>query len=236
MSLYLWLNILSIAVPFLVSFHPKSKLYKDWNALFLATFLAMTPYLIWDVFFTKMGYWGFNENYLLKIYILGLPLEEILFFICIPYACIFTHYALLTLFPKLKYSETITNKIVYFLLFGFLTLFLLHFSKAYTMLNMLFAIIILTAVFIWNKKLLQAYFLTFIVMLIPFIIVNGILTGTGIPDEIVWYNNNENLSIRFLTIPIEDFVYAFSLILLNLALFEWLKEKFVKKALAAKYD
>ena len=56
-------------------------------------------------------------------------------------------------------------------------------------------------------------------MLIPFFIVNGILTGTGIEGNIVWYNDAENLGIRLGTIPVEDSAYAFSMILLNLWLF-----------------
>jgi len=72
--------------------------------------------------------------------------------------------------------------------------------------------------------LLSSFYLTFLVMLIPFFIVNGILTGTGIENEVVWYNNDENLGIRMLTIPVEDSVFAFSLILLNLLLFKKLKQ------------
>lgn len=56
-------------------------------------------------------------------------------------------------------------------------------------------------------------------MLIPFFIVNGVLTGTGIEGNIVWYNDEQNLGIRLLTIPVEDSAYAFSLILMNLVLF-----------------
>jgi lycopene cyclase domain-containing protein len=65
----------------------------------------------------------------------------------------------------------------------------------------------------YHRKLLQQYFLTFLVMIGPFLIVNGILTGSWIENEVVWYNNNENLGIRVFTIPVEDFVYAFTLIL-----------------------
>jgi lycopene cyclase domain-containing protein len=48
----------------------------------------MIPYLIWDVAFTKNGVWGFNPAYHGNVVILGLPLEEILFFAIIPYACV----------------------------------------------------------------------------------------------------------------------------------------------------
>jgi len=54
--------------------------------------------------------------------------------------------------------------------------------------------------------------------------VNGILTGSFIEGEVVWYNNTENLGLRIFTIPIEDFAYAFSMILYNLLLIEQLKK------------
>lgn len=62
-------------------------------------------------------------------------------------------------------------------------------------------------------------------MLIPFFIVNGVLTGTGITDQVVWYNDEQNLGIRMGTIPVEDSVYAFSLILMGLGLFEYFSKK-----------
>ena len=74
--------------------------------------------------------------------------------------------------------------------------------------------------------------ISYLIMLIPFFIVNGILTGTGIENEVVWYNNNENLGIRLLTIPVEDFFYGMFLIGMNIMLYELLnfsrKKKFLK--------
>ena len=63
-------------------------------------------------------------------------------------------------------------------------------------------------------------------LLIPFFIVNGILTGTGIDEPVVWYNNAENLSIRILTIPIEDIFYGFELIILTIYFQELFKIRF----------
>ena len=40
-------------------------------------------------------------------------------------------------------------------------------------------------------------------------------------DPVVYYNNLENLSIRILNIPIEDFVYNFNVLLLVVAVYEY---------------
>jgi lycopene cyclase domain-containing protein len=126
---------------------------------------------------------------------------------------------------KNAHLTTKTTKIITVLLllvFGLVLAF--YFDLAYTAVNMIFGIIILLLAYRYNPGLLSSFYLTFLVMLIPFFIVNGILTGTGIENEVVWYNNDENLGIRMLTIPIEDSVFAFSLILLNLLLFKKLKQ------------
>jgi len=219
MSLYLWINILSISVPLAVSFHPRIKLYKSWPSLFAAIFLVLIPYIIWDIYFTQQGYWGFNETYLLGVFILDLPIEEWLFFICIPYACIFTHKSVLTINPKLSVSPKSTKVISAIIATVLISTVALNTGKAYTAISGLFALVALALAFKTDKKLLGQYYCTFLFMLIPFFIVNGILTGSFIADEVVWYNDVENLGIRLFTIPIEDVGYAFSLLLLNLLLY-----------------
>ncbi|PKQ45571.1 lycopene cyclase domain-containing protein [Confluentibacter flavum] len=214
--LYLLLNLVSVSVPFIFSFHPKLKFYNYWKPLALGILISMLIFIPWDVFFTKQGIWGFNDTYFLGTTLFGLPFEEWLFFICIPYACVFTHYALLYYFPKMALSESTTKMISYVLITLLIIISVLNYDKWYTLINFLLAIILLTVVLIKKIMLLQSYYLTFLVMLIPFFIVNGILTGSFIENEVVWYNNDENLGIRLFTIPIEDSVYAFTLILLNL--------------------
>ena len=219
MSLYLWIDLLSISVPFLVSFHPRIRLYRRWKTLFLALVITMVPFIIWDVYFTVQGYWGFNEVYLSGIYLLHLPIEEWLFFICIPYACVFTHLSILEINPNLSLSDKASKRITILLFTLFALVLVFNVDSAYTAVDMIFAIVTLALVTIFNPKLLNSFFLTFLFMLIPFFIVNGILTGTGIEGNIVWYNDAENLGIRLGTIPVEDSAYAFSMILLNLWLF-----------------
>lgn len=219
MSLYLWIDLLSVSIPLLVSFHPRLQLYKQWNFLFLAIAITMIPFIIWDVYFTVQEFWGFNPKYLSGIYILHLPIEEWLFFICIPYACVFTHLSLLELNPKIRLSNRITKRVTYLLALIFIGLLVFNFSRAYTAVDMIFALIVLYLTHRIRPELLNSFYLTFLVMLIPFFMVNGILTGTGIEGNIVWYNDSENLGLRMGTIPIEDSAYAFSMILMNLLIF-----------------
>jgi len=229
-SLYLWLNIVSISIPLLYSFHPRLQLHKRFIWLFLSLILTMGVFIPWDVIFTVNGIWGFNPDYFLGVKFFRLPLEEWLFFICIPFACVFTHYALLLYFPKMKLNQKATQYIAYALMILLAIIVVLNTDKWYTLVNFSLAIPLTWIVLNQNLKLLQHFFLTFLVMLIPFFIVNGVLTGSWIENQVVWYNNAENLGLRMGTIPAEDSIYAYSMILMNLFLFEYFSLKYKKNA------
>ena len=190
--------------------------------------LTIGVFIPWDVIFTINGIWGFNSDYFLGFKILSLPLEEWLFFICIPFACVFTHYALLLYFPNLKLNKVATKAISISLVLILFILALANYDKWYTLVNFSLAIPLTWLVYKYNPQLLKHFFLTFLVMLIPFFIVNGVLTGSWIDNQVVWYNDAENLGIRMGTIPVEDSIYAYSMILMNLFFFEYLCSIFKK--------
>ncbi|CAI8158960.1 MAG: Uncharacterised protein [Formosa sp. Hel3_A1_48] len=187
----------------------------------------MAVFIPWDVIFTINGIWGFNPDYFLNTKILSLPLEEWLFFICIPFACVFTHYALLLYFPKMKLGENSSKSIAVGLMLTLVFVLIFNYDKWYTLVNFSLAIPLTLIVLKYNPKLLQHFFLTFLVMLIPFFIVNGVLTGSWIENQVVWYNNAENLGIRMGTIPVEDSIYAYSMILMSLFFFELLSSRHI---------
>jgi lycopene cyclase domain-containing protein len=190
--------------------------------------LTMGVFIPWDVIFTINGVWGFNSDYFLGFEIFSLPLEEWLFFVCIPFACVFTHYALILYFPNLKLNKVATKAISISLVLILFILALANYDKWYTLVNFSLAIPLTWLVYKYNPQLLQHFFLTFLVMLIPFFIVNGVLTGSWIDNQVVWYNDAENLGIRMGTIPVEDSIYAYSMILMNLYYFEYLCSRFKK--------
>ena len=221
---YLLVNLLSVAIPFAFSFESKVGFYKKWKALFPAIVIPAIGFLVWDSIFTAKGVWGFNPQYLTGIQVHNLPLEEILFFICIPYSCVFS-YEVLNYFIKkdvfgkyARYGATVLLYLLVALAFKYSDRAYTFWTSILTTLFLLYHLVILKAPY-WSK-LVFAYF----IILVPFFITNGILTGTGLENPVVWYNDDENLGIRLLTIPIEDSVYGFLLIGLNITIFEKLRK------------
>lgn len=218
MSLYLILNIASFIIPFLYSFESRMRYINRWKAVFSSILITATFFIIWDVLFTKMGIWWFNPRYHSGIALFDLPIEEWLFFICIPYASLFIHFAFHYFFPKVALSDK-TVQIIYWVLMAILIPTLLfNINKWYTAVNYTLLIAILTFAVFKVPNVLNTFFITFLIILLPFLLVNGILTGSFIDEPVVYYNNAENLRIRLGTIPIEDAGYAFSMLLMSLIL------------------
>jgi lycopene cyclase domain-containing protein len=223
--LYLTLDLASISIPLLFSFYKQAPFYKTWKSLFPAIAFTALLFIAWDEWFTQIGVWGFNPRYLTGIYLGRLPLEEILFFICIPYACLFTYFALKHLIKKdhlFPHQEIISSAIIILML-----LIGLHqIEKWYTGVTFITLGIFLTFQLLKIRpRYMGRFYLAYAVILIPFFIVNGILTGSFIEQEVVWYNNEENLGVRIGTVPVEDIFYGMLLILMNVVIYEWLQEK-----------
>lgn len=225
-SLYLLVNFFTISIPFIYSFHPRIRFHKHWSAFIVAALLVAIPFVIWDGIFTARGVWGFNERYITGIHLLNLPLEEILFFICIPFSCVFTYYCL-EKFYSLRWHPQVENA------------FCLIFSAVMIVLGFLFLDRIYTTITFFSTGLVCLFLrfglkvdwfgkatLVYGILLLPFFIVNGVLTGAGLEEPIVWYDNTQNLGLRMYTIPVEDAFYGFELILLNILLFKWFQKRF----------
>lgn len=235
-GLYLALDIGSMLVPFIFSFHPKIRFDKKFLAFFPAMTISGLIYLSWDVIFTAKGYWGFNDAYLLGIRFFGLPIEEWFFFMCIPFASVFTHYTLTKIYPSIALRPNTTkiiNRIVLAILF---ILMIFYYHKAYTFVNALFTFTILLLSIRLFPKINTTFYLTFLVVLVPFLFVNGILTGSFLKEPIVWYDNAENLGIRIFTIPVEDVFYAMGMLLLTILLTELFEQKYLRIQFLKKKD
>lgn len=182
-------------------------------------------FILWDAAFTHLGVWGFNDRYLIGISIWGLPIEEILFFICIPYACVFTYEALKFLIPR-DYMQSSQKTISLVLIAGSIFIGLYHVQKWYTGVTFLaLAIWLIVLQYGVRAKYLSRIYFSFLFILLPFFLVNGVLTGSMIQEPVVWYHDAEYMGLRIGTIPVEDAFYGLLLFSLNIFLFEELQRR-----------
>ena len=221
--LYLLINFFTIIIPFIFSFHPSIQFYKHFLSFIKSIFLTCLIFIVWDIFFTHLGVWGFNKKYVIGVYFFNLPIEEVLFFICIPFACIFTIFCF-DKFKKIPINYKVEKMIHIIIYFLSLSIILFFYKKKYPLFVFVtLPILIIVLKYFFKVNWLMKVYFVYLFLLIPFLIVNGILTGTGLQEPVVWYNVNQIIGIKILTIPVEDIFYGLELIILQYGLFEFIK-------------
>jgi lycopene cyclase domain-containing protein len=223
---YLLIDLGCLLIPFIFSFYHKKPFFKEWKYFLPANIFIAVLFIIWDVLFTHLKIWGFNPEYLIGITILNLPIEEVLFFISIPYACVFTYFAISHLI-KFKKPPKVHRKISLLTIIILLVFGSMHLPLLYTSITFLSTAIFL--IFLMNLRINLSYIYFTYALIIPFFLIsNGLLTGSFLDNPIVWYDGINNTELRVFTIPIEDFIYGFLLISSNILLYEYIKNKFQK--------
>ena len=122
-------------------------------------------------------------------------------------------------------NAKITQWITYVFFVLSFTVAIFNYDKIYTVCSVgLFAVLMLLQI-IYKFKDAQRFYLSFIVIYIPFYFVNNALTGNYSENPVVFYDNAENLGIRVGTMPLEDSFYCFTLLYSIILFFEYLKKK-----------
>lgn len=225
MSLYLILNILIIIFPLSLSFEKKIKYYTKMLPLFGSVIIVSTIFILWDAMAVSRGDWGFSNNYTSGFRIYNLPIEEILFFITVPFSTIFIYETINLYLPD---KNIYYNKYIYSLVLLVLIIMgFIHSDKYYTSTVFLFTALFLSITMFWFKELLRSrnYWLFVLIVYVPFMIFNYLLTSL----PVVWYSSKAIIGLRIITIPIEDFFYCFTLISAYLLVYLGYKRKWQKK-------
>ncbi len=226
MYTYITVLLLSAIVPVIRSFEKKHIHYAGkFRFLFPAMFITAAVFVTWDVIFTSWGVWGFNDDFVLGLYLFGLPIEEWLFFLVIPYVCLFS-YEVLNYFVKKDLFGPIALWITLAIIGLMSWLLIQHHHLEYPLWIGIFNIVLLAVVgLLWRPVWLGRFYFMFTIILIPFLLVDGVLTGSFFDRVIVWYSPEKTLDIRILTIPLEDAYYALGMLLMNTAIYEWFKKR-----------
>lgn len=219
---YLALCFTALTIPLLLSIIKWRNVYTK-PKIWLVFVLVALPFIIWDIYATAYGHWAFNPYYTIGIKLFGLPLEELLFFFAIPFACLYV-------WEWLK-KRTANHKICHkkqLIMLAFIILFsiiLLILGGTY---SWIVAITLLLSNFYffgkgWFGHKRFWYFQLIIFSL--FFIFNSLLTTL----PIVTYNPHFIVGIRIGSIPLEDFAYNFVLINMSLAVYDLPKVDIIKK-------
>jgi len=231
MYIYLVLNILIIIFPLLLSFEKRIRFWKNWRALLGSVIPVGIIFIAWDIYATEQGHWSFNEKYLIGLKLFGLPLEEIVFFITVPYACLFTYEALRYYIKEWK----VPYKPWPYAMFGIILISagFAFWHQGYTLLvliqtGLLLLVMPLIARSILASRTFWAYLL---VTMVLFIIFNMVLTAVPIvrydPDHI--WGGDGAWNGRFFTIPLEDFFYSITMLTWCLILYRKIGKAFERK-------
>jgi len=214
-SLYLIIVILIFIFPLILSFESRVRFYRKFLPLLKAILLVGPIFILWDILAVTYGDWSFNPRYLAGITVGNLPIEEILFFVVVPYSCLFIYEVLDYL--GVEQAVRISPKVLLALA---MVLFLgawVYRQQIYTFAALSAASLTLLIVLKARPALFQSrkYWLFLFVNSFPFIIVNGILTAV----PVVNYNAGAIWGVRLGTIPLEDFFYCFSYLTLSVLVY-----------------
>jgi lycopene cyclase domain-containing protein len=213
---YLIFNIIVLIGPVFFGAQKRFYFFNHWRETFISVAAVAIPFLVWDSLVTGL-HWDFNSNYIIGIKFFKLPIEEILFFITVPYACIFT-WEMVTRHSRegeLNYNGLKNIFQFAFIIGGIIFLFL---GKGYTGL----AFLIFGLAIIFDRKfganiIGQRKFIFFFVLVSLFTLVfNGYLTWR----PVVTYGEQYQLGFRIFTVPFEDFIFGYSLLILNTTIYQ----------------
>lgn len=215
----------TIIICFVYSFDKRIKFNQHFISFLKGSTLVAIPFIAWDIWFTNSGIWWFNYDYTLGLKIINLPIEEWLFFICIPFSCVFTYFCL-TKFFNFNWANSFNTIIAFITIIVCLTIALLNVEKTYTMVTGFVTAITMSYLHLIRKvKWIGQASVIFFILMLGFFPVNGVLTGFGLESPIVNYNSEKILNIRMITIPIEDAVYGYSQFMWNIFFFNYFRNK-----------
>ena len=212
---YLIFNTVVISGPAFFGSLKCCYIWNHWKQMLIAIVIPAIPFLLWDAFVTG-AHWHFNSLYVSGIKIINLPIEEILFFITVPIACLFTWEMIIRRAKEKQIDMQWLRLLLYFALPAGIYFFSI--GKQYTGLTLSFIFLAnLVDQFLRTNLLFDKRFYFYLLLIVIFtLIFNGYLTWR----PVVTYGVNYQLDFRIITIPVEDFFYGISLLWMNTSLYK----------------
>jgi lycopene cyclase domain-containing protein len=220
---YLALNLFIIAVPLWYTPDKRTAYYRRLPAVGFSIAVVSTCYLLWDILVTERGEWSFNGKYLTGVQILNIPLEEVLFFITVPYSCLFIYEVVLYATKSSKFR--LPASVISALILALLGSSLAFYPQGYTAKALASCGFFLMIALLLDRPLLESkqYWIWLAICYLPFLIINTVLTAL----PVVEYNSKAIWGLRVGTIPLEDFFYNYAMLSFYLLVYR-IAKKFIQ--------
>lgn len=219
---YLLLLLIYLVIPLILSFQKKVRFVFRMRYLLPATIFSGAIFLMMIWRFIEFGIWNFNNDYITGINWLNVPLEVWMSVIIIPFSAVY-------IYEWLKIKLATFEKANFFLAVS-LVLLLAFAALAYLYSSALFSFFIffLTAIYLGYtlfrnrfKKYLTKFYLTYLLMLVPFTIISFVMNLL----PVISYDAVHVLPVAMLGIPLERFVYLYLIMLINFTIYEYIGER-----------
>ena len=159
--------------------------------------------------------------------ILNIPLEEVLFFITVPYSCLFIYEVVLYATKSSKFR--LPASVISALILALLGSSLAFYPQGYTAKALASCGFFLMIALLLDRPLLESkqYWIWLAICYVPFLIINTVLTAL----PVVEYNSKAIWGFRVGTIPLEDFFYNYAMLSFYLLVYRIAKNSFNKPSM-----
>ncbi|WP_393971789.1 lycopene cyclase domain-containing protein [Oxyplasma meridianum] len=213
-----------IALPVLgLSISSKIRKIRKFKPLVFSIFTVAPIYIVWDEYAVLIGTWKFNHSYIIGLYLWLIPVEEILFFIIVPFATLLIYEGLFML-------KGVSSKVFQWpgiaaglILVGF---GIVNWQHSYTIFAFIFAGMALIFMATLEPQMLfsSRLWAFMAISYIPFVVFDHIMVTL----PIFTYGKNVTLGIYIFSIPLEEYVYVFSLLLFYVLAYNFYQERHLK--------
>lgn len=193
-----------------------------WKELLVPLVMMALIFIAWDILFTSLGVWRFNPSYIQGVSIINLPWEEVCWFFIIPFCSLFVYQIVKIRWSNPWGSARTLQFVLLVVLFG---MYLLNMDRIYSATSLSMTISMIGLSLIVNWKGFGLFIASFLLLLIPMGLFNGMLTGLLTKEALVQYNSAEFGGIRILSFPIEDIGFGFSFLIGILLLSDFIKHR-----------
>lgn len=215
--------LLAIFIPVaIISFLTPISRYRRYKPLLFSIGVVAPIYILWDELAVIYDTWSFDKYHVIGLYFFYLPLEEVAFFLVVPFSTLLIFEVLRAKikgdFPKRIVTFVGLILSAFFIIFG-----LLYISKSYTSVASFFAAFSIITALILDRDLMvrKSLWLYIAISYIPFIFFDHIMVSL----PIFTYGKGSIIGIRIWGIPFEEFMYVFSLLLLYTVFYDFSRNR-----------